>query len=288
MIAATTVILDGDGDYLFQATSTMLTGAGCKVELRNGAQASRVVWAVGSTFKTGANNIIEGTARAGSAITIGADNDIHGSLFAITAITIGARVQVDGCIISNAALTFGANNDVNVVISENCEAMDAPTTSPAELTEIMTETTVLEATPCDTDVVLVRKIGVTGYTDIPITIISQSSPAGEVTFKISQEWAMANLSNLFVRFTDEYLAFPKCHSFDDVNANWTSPSFTAVCTRKSQIALVEVWASDDSLSTVSDVAEPPDCTCDADISTGFPMVKYVFQVECVSTCGVVC
>jgi hypothetical protein len=62
-------------------------------------------------------------------------------------------------------------------------------------------------------------------------------------------------------------------------------SLTAFCTKRSKIAMVEVWAAHASFSYVSDVAVLPDCSCDAPPNaTGLPMVKYVFQLECVSTC----
>jgi hypothetical protein len=280
--AGTNVILDGQGDpgaeFLFIATSTMLTGAGCNILLTGGATPDMVVWALGTTFTSGTMNKIFGTIRAGSAMTVGANNDIVGNVFAKTAITFGADVSISGCVIALSAITFGADNTIAVVIPEYCQATGAPTSSPTPA-----------PAPCVPNVRLVRKIGGTHYYDghIPITVISQGNPTGEVTFQISQEWATDNLSNLIVRFQDEYLAFPKCYSFEQVSASW-SKTFTAMCTRTSQIALVEVWVSDISFTMDLDIAPAPNCTCDAPISTDLPMVKYVFQVECFSTCPEPC
>jgi hypothetical protein len=119
---------------------------------------------------------------------------------------------------------------------------------------------------------------------MPITIL-ESSPPDQVTFKISQEWTENNISYLFVRYKDDELAYPNCHAFEHVNATWISQPLTAFCNKFSKTALVEIWVSDASLMD-SDVAVLPDCSCDPPDSDSLPMVKYVFQVECVSTCQV--
>jgi hypothetical protein len=270
--ASTSVILNGEGDYLFIATSTMLTGASCNIMLTGGATADRVVWALGTTFTSGTKNNIFGTIRAGAAMTVGANNIIVGNVFAKTAITFGADVSISGCVIALSAITFGADNMIAVTVPDYCQATSAPTSSPT-----------LAPTPCADDVVLVRQIGGTIYDDVPITIISQGNPTSEVTFQISQEWATDNLSSLVVRFQDDSLGFPKCHTFSGVNATW-SETFTATCTKTSKIALVEVWASDASFTMASDTAAEPECSCEASSGSVLPMVKYVFQVECATTC----
>lgn len=104
---------------------------------------------------------------------------------------------------------------------------------------------------------------------------------------MSQEWTKDVLSHLFVRFRVEDLTFPHCHAFEGVTSTRKSEPFTAICTGRSKIAVVELWASDASFSMVSDVAVLPDCSCDAPANwkTYLPMVKNVFhQVECASTC----
>ena len=123
IVAAATVILDGQGDpnsvFLFQAVSTMLTGANCNIFLINGAQAENVFWALGTTFTTGAENIFEGSILAGTAITIGAGSStvvttVSGDVVAKTAITFGANVAVHGCVVALTAITFGAEDFVTV------------------------------------------------------------------------------------------------------------------------------------------------------------------------------
>ena len=123
VVASTTVILDGQDDpnsvFLFQAVSTMLTGANCEISLINGAKAENVLWALGTALTTGANNIFKGSILAGSAITIGAGSStalttVGGDVVAKTAITFGANVAVHGCVVALSEITFGAEDSVSV------------------------------------------------------------------------------------------------------------------------------------------------------------------------------
>jgi hypothetical protein len=266
--AYTTVTLDGQNDthpvFLFQAATTLLTGVGCKIILTNGAKAEHVLWALGTTFTTGTETDFQGSILAGAAITVGASNTMHGSLVARTVITFGAKNQVDGCVVALGDITFGTENHVTV-----------PQPEVAPLTTV-----------CGSDVILLRQIGATNYTDNPISIIPQSMNSSnnndEVTFQISQEWMTGDLSHLFVRFQDQELAITKCYGFENRNATWKSEPFAASCTRGSKIAFVEVWASDTTFHDGSDMARlHPDCSGDDSL----PTVKYVFQVECVSACA---
>jgi hypothetical protein len=141
------------------------------------------------------------------------------------------------------------------------------------------QSTTVEA-ECEADITQVRQIGVTDYVEKPITILTQSP--SEITFELSQEWT-ATLDDLFVRFKDTDYGSPKCLAFSDRVSTWTSGSLTAVCTKMSKIALVEVWASDKDFIKDSDNATLPDCACDPPADLG-PMVKYMFTVECVSKC----
>jgi hypothetical protein len=135
------------------------------------------------------------------------------------------------------------------------------------------------------DVVLVRQIGTTKYVDKPITIVSQDST--EVTFELSQEWKDANgLDDLFIRFKDAaFDGSPKCYAYDAVDYKWTGDAMTAVCTKNSKLAFVEVWAADASFDQATDKADLPDCSCGAPTNEDFPMVKYVFTVECAPACS---
>jgi hypothetical protein len=114
-----TVTLDGEGDpnsvFLFQVGTTMLTGTGCNILLINGAQAKNVLWALGTTLTTGANNVFQGSVITGGAVTIGLGTTVYGSVVAQTAITFGAGCHVyDGCVIALSVVTFGTANSVTV------------------------------------------------------------------------------------------------------------------------------------------------------------------------------
>jgi hypothetical protein len=321
IVAAKTVTLDGQGDpnskFLFQAVTTMLVGAGCKIVLTNGAKAENVLWAAGTTFTAGAGIRFEGSIMAGTAITFGADTVLGGSILALTAITFGAENKVNGCVVALTAITFGAGNSVTYVRAPTAaptksptpEPTAAPTKSPTPAPTASSTAATSTAAPtksptpaptasstavtssagdvarppaCDSDVFEARQIGVTKYLDKPLTILSQTS--NKVTFELSQKWFLADtLDHLFIRFKDTDFGYPTCLAFENTNPTWKSDSLTAICTKNSKLALVEVWASDDAFSG-SDNATLPSCAC-GDHANLPPMVKYMFTVECVSTCS---
>jgi hypothetical protein len=303
-IAANQVVtLNGGADdiFIFVSGTTMTTGADSKIVLTGGAQAKNVLWALGGTFTSGADSILEGSIIAGGAVTVAAGNVVNGDVVSKGAITFGATCAIEGCVISIGAQTYGATSSVTLLKaatsaptkSPTPEPTASPTVSPtvAPTTEPTASATaatlvVADVTPapyCGSDVSLVRQIGGTSYTDKPISIISQTSPIGEVTFQISQEWIDTELSHLFVRFKDDELAYPNCQTFEQVNATWKSEPLTATCNKFSKIAIVEIWAADDSFME-SDDAVLPECSCGAPSDLPQNMVKYVFQVECVSKC----
>jgi hypothetical protein len=150
------------------------------------------------------------------------------------------------------------------------------------------EPTVVGALPsdgkCSGDVVEMRTLGGTKYGDKPITLLTQDSV--EITFEMSQEWTSDNLDYLFVRYRDTAFGSPTCHRFEGTNSTWKSDSLTAVCSKNSKIALVEVWASHSKFVSALDIATIPDCSCDTG-DAELPiknMVKYIFALECVTTC----
>ena len=81
-----TLTLDAQGDpnavFVFQATSTFITGAGSDVSLLDGAQACNVFWQVGSSATLGADSTLVGTVLAHSSITAGAGAAVQGRLLA--------------------------------------------------------------------------------------------------------------------------------------------------------------------------------------------------------------
>jgi hypothetical protein len=93
------VTLDGAGEYLFQAGSTLVTAANTRFNLINGAKAENVLWALGSGATLGANSVLPGSILAGTAITFG----------------IGAELQ--GCALAQSAVTFEGGG--SVILSPN-------------------------------------------------------------------------------------------------------------------------------------------------------------------------
>jgi hypothetical protein len=116
IVADATVTLDGQGDpnseFLFQADTTMLMGAGAKIILINGAKAENVAWALGTTVTIGADVVFEGSILAGTAIVMGARTVVDGSILAGTATTFGADTVVGGSVVAGSAVTFGTTTVV--------------------------------------------------------------------------------------------------------------------------------------------------------------------------------
>jgi uncharacterized repeat protein (TIGR01451 family) len=87
--------LDGQGDpnavFIFQAPTTLGTTAASDVRLINGAQASNVFWAVGTSA------------------TLGAGSTLSGSILALASITVATGALIDGrALSSNGAVTLAA------------------------------------------------------------------------------------------------------------------------------------------------------------------------------------
>jgi hypothetical protein len=264
IIAGATVILDGqyraNPVFLFQAGSTMLAGVGCKIILINGAKAENVLWALGAAFTTGVNNDFIGSIVAGSAITIAANNKVNSRVIAGSAVTFGAKVEIEGCVVATSAITFGALCSVNA-------------TQPASSCR---------------DVSLWRKIGVTSFTEMPITISQSVTPVKDkVSFHIAQNWTN-NDSYLFVRFKDNESGYPTCTNLGTQSANWKSDALTAFCSKFSKTALVDIWVANDSFDSGTDVAKLPSECPQGDLPTHWPMVKYAFQLECSESCPESC
>jgi hypothetical protein len=100
---STTVTLDGqnkpDPVFIFQALTTLATGAGTKFILVNGAKAENILWAVGAAASTGASSVLEGSILAGGAIAIGAGAEVRGCVLTIAAADLGAGSSVKGSIL---------------------------------------------------------------------------------------------------------------------------------------------------------------------------------------------
>jgi hypothetical protein len=92
--------LDAQGDpeavFVFQAGSTLITAAGSRVELINGARPSRIYWQVGSSA------------------TLGVGSHLAGHVFALASITANNGATVQGQLLAlNGAVTLDTNTITN-------------------------------------------------------------------------------------------------------------------------------------------------------------------------------
>jgi hypothetical protein len=96
----TEVTLNGTGEYLFIAGTTLVTAAKTKIILTNGAKAKNVLWALGTAATLGANSVLEGSILAGTAITFGTHSKLNGCALAQSAVTFESEGYVcmgDAC-----------------------------------------------------------------------------------------------------------------------------------------------------------------------------------------------
>ena len=79
---AGTITLSGDGIFIFQIGSTLVTAAGANIVLANGADACDVYWQVGSSATIGAATTFAGTLMAFTSITMGDGAHVNGRALA--------------------------------------------------------------------------------------------------------------------------------------------------------------------------------------------------------------
>jgi hypothetical protein len=95
----TTVTLDGldepNPDFLFIASTTLVTAADTKFILKNGAKAENVYWALGTAATLGANSVLEGSILAGTAIAFGTQSELRGCTLAQSAVTFESEGSVE-------------------------------------------------------------------------------------------------------------------------------------------------------------------------------------------------
>lgn len=104
-----TLTLDGEGVYIFQAGSTLITAPNSSVALINGASACNVYWQVGSSA------------------TLGTATSFKGTILALTSISLQTGATLEGrALARNGAVTL----DANVIDSSACAA-PLPSASPA-------------------------------------------------------------------------------------------------------------------------------------------------------------
>jgi hypothetical protein len=91
----THVTLDGEGDYIFQALSSLITAADTFFILLNGAKAENVLWALGSSATLGTRSVVEGSILAGSSMSFGAQAELRGCALSQTAIAFSSAGSVN-------------------------------------------------------------------------------------------------------------------------------------------------------------------------------------------------
>jgi hypothetical protein len=115
LAASTTVTLDAGGDpnavFVFQVNGALSLGAGAKVKLTGGAQASHVFWQVNGAFALGAGGQFAGTALASTTGGIGVDSVVNGRVLAQTAVTMDTDQFYSAP--PTVSLTGGAAEDIN-------------------------------------------------------------------------------------------------------------------------------------------------------------------------------
>ncbi len=79
------VTLDGNGVYIFQASSSLQTASGSAIVLEAGAQPGCVFWEVGSSATLGSASTFVGTILAADSITANTGADVTGRLLVETA-----------------------------------------------------------------------------------------------------------------------------------------------------------------------------------------------------------
>lgn len=107
------VTLDAQGNpnavFIFQDPTTLATSSNSRVILANGAQASNVYWAVGSSAALGANSTFAGTVLAAFNITVNTNAFVQGRLLAQSS---GVTLRSDTVVVpipTATTLTSSAN-----------------------------------------------------------------------------------------------------------------------------------------------------------------------------------
>jgi len=125
---------------------------------------------------------------------------------------------------------------------------------------------------------------VTDYPAGAVSIISQDTTS--VTVALTQTFTSpsSSIDKIYYQFKTN-LFDQKCYEEDNV-AGQESIEITIECTRSSQIALLEVWMSDDiskNVLSVGDNAIIPKC-CYPTVPENTPVTKYFIEIKCVTVC----
>lgn len=115
-----TVTLSGNGTFVFQIGSTLVTASATQVVLANGAQAANVSWLVGSSATLGTGTSIVGNIFAEDSITDNGGSTVNGRLVALTAaITLNDTTLVVPAVQGTAGQVHPNNDTANNVSTAN-------------------------------------------------------------------------------------------------------------------------------------------------------------------------
>jgi hypothetical protein len=134
-----------DAVFLFQAGTTLTTGAHTNFIMMGGAKAENVLFVIGSAATLGEGSTLLGSIMAGTAVTLGKNAAVWGCVIAKSAVTIEGGT---GAVIGDSNLNFNFNSAGGLAIGvfadsnlnfnsdglpEECgvdDAEDAPASSP--------------------------------------------------------------------------------------------------------------------------------------------------------------
>jgi hypothetical protein len=132
-----TLTLSGGGVYIFQIASTLITGAGARVSLINGAQPCDIFWQVGSSATIGAATAFVGNIMALTDINMNAGATLNGRALArngeVTLIN-NRIIQAAGCGFSAPAFVAApAGNTLPATLAPSSPILPGPTGIPEEM-----------------------------------------------------------------------------------------------------------------------------------------------------------
>ncbi|MEP7018346.1 MAG: ice-binding family protein [Actinomycetota bacterium] len=128
-----TLTLDAGGDasavFIFKAASTLITGAGSRVNLINGASSCNVFWQITSSATIGAGSTFRGTVMALTSISLNAGATVDGRMLARNgAVTlINNTIRTSPCAIGAAVPTATPTPQVKKVPIGAVETGDGST-----------------------------------------------------------------------------------------------------------------------------------------------------------------
>ena len=119
LTGASPLVLNGQGDanavFVFQASSSLVTGSNSVVQLENGAQACNVFWQVGSSA------------------TLNSASTFVGTIMALTSATLDTGATVQGRVLAeNGAVTLDANTITTPPTCALASTTTGTTTPPAQ------------------------------------------------------------------------------------------------------------------------------------------------------------